>query len=112
LRGNDYIPCRELLCGTEMDEIILTTPEKIKEIVTTCLAEFLTINTSTGPPDKEDEYLKSVKDIANFLGCSSTTAQKFKNQNRQIFLQIGRKFLVRKTDIIDTLKFKSKYYGH
>jgi hypothetical protein len=94
-----------------MDEIILTTPEKIKEIVATCLAEYLTVNASTDQLDKDDEYLKSVKDIANFLGCSSTTAQKFKNQNRQIFLQIGRKFMVRKTDIIDTLKINSKFYG-
>jgi hypothetical protein len=94
-----------------MDEIILTTPEKIKEIVTTCLAEFLTINTSTCPPDKEDEYLKSIKDVAEFIGCSSTTAQKFKNQNRHIFLQIGRKFMVSKTDIIDTLKNKSRDYN-
>jgi hypothetical protein len=94
-----------------MDELIITTPEKIKEIVATCLAEYLTLNASPGPPNGDEEYLKSVKDLANFLGCSSTTAQKFKNQNRHIFIQIGRKFMVRKTDIIDTLKNKSRDYN-
>jgi hypothetical protein len=94
-----------------MNEIILTTPEKIKEIVSTCLSEFLAVNTPTDQLDKDEEYLKGVKDLANFLGCSSTTAQKFKNQNRHIFLQIGRKFMVSKTDIIDTLKNKSRDYN-
>jgi len=95
-----------------MDEIIITTPEKIKQIVETCLKDFLGKNIKTDTPDPHDDYLKSIQDVAKFLGCSNTTAQKFKNQNRHIFIQIGRKFLVGKADIIDTLKINSKYYVH
>ena len=93
-----------------MDEIIITTPEKIKEIIATCLAEYLRESTSTDPPYQDDEYLKSIKDVAEFLGCSSTTAQKFKNKHRHIFLQVGRKFMVKKSDVIDALRSKSRCY--
>ena len=90
-----------------MDEIIITTPEKIKQIIDTCLTDFLNKNIKLGTPDPDNDFLKNIKDIARFFGCSNTTAQKFKNQHKNIFIQIGRKFLVRKTDIIEALKIKS-----
>ena len=74
--------------------------------VETCFKDFLNKNTNAVVSDSDIDFLKSIKDIAGFLGCSNTTAQKFKNQHKHIFIQIGRKFLVKKTDIIDALKIK------
>ncbi len=87
-----------------MDEIIITTPEKIKQIVENCLIEFHNKNMKISTPNPDTDFLKSIKDISRFLGCSTTTAQKFKNEHKNIFIQIGRKFLVRKNDVIEALK--------
>ena len=99
-----------LQSGIEMEEIIIITPEQLKKIIDSCLAQYFKEETSVDPPDIKDEYLKSIVDLAEFLGCSNATAQKFKNRNRHIFLQVGRKFLVRKTDVIDSLRKKSHYH--
>jgi quinolinate synthase len=94
-----------------MDEIIVTTPEKIKQIFESCLIDFLEKNMRKEKSDKEtsaadNDFLKSIKDIARFLGCSCTTAQRIKNQHQDIFIRIGRKFMVSKTELIKVLKAK------
>jgi hypothetical protein len=89
-----------------MDELIITTPGRFKQIVNSCLTDFLDKYTKKSTSEPSDEFLKSIKEIASFLGCSSTTAQKIKNQYKHIFMQLGRKFLVRKTDLIEALKMK------
>jgi hypothetical protein len=55
------------------------------------------------------EYLKSIKEMSDFLGCSDVTSQRIKNQNAEIFLSVGcRKFMVSKTDLLSIFKNRKK----
>ena len=51
-----------------------------------------------------EEYLRSIKEISEFIGCCDTTSQRLKNTYPAIFHQIGRRFIVRKRDLLDSIK--------
>lgn len=55
---------------------------------------------------ENDHYLRSIKDISDFIGCSITTAQKIKNTHKAIFIQTGRKIMVQKEDLLKAIKNK------
>ena len=57
---------------------------------------------------EDDQIVHSIKGLAKFLCCSIPTAQKFKNKFPEIFHQTGKKFLVRKDDILAKMKSKSR----
>ena len=92
-----------------MEEIVVISVEKFKEIIADCLAESRKESQHPDPPCDDGQFLRNIQELAEFLGCSSTTAQKFKNQNRNIFLHVGRKFIVKESDVIEALKCKSRY---
>ena len=54
--------------------------------------------------ENADEYLRSIKEISMFLGCGITKAQSIKNKHPSIFLQMGKKFMVKKEDLLFSLK--------
>ncbi len=58
------------------------------------------------PHDKTEEqpYLYSIKELANFIGCSIVTAQKLKNSKRIPYFQTGRKLIFEKSKILEALK--------
>jgi quinolinate synthase len=53
-----------------------------------------------------NNYLRSINDIAEFIGCSLPTAQKIKNNFPEIVHQYGRKFLINTEDLLNALKLK------
>jgi len=57
---------------------------------------------------EEDLYLRSIKEISAFVGCSDATSQKIKNDNPEIFTQTGRKFIVKISDLTQALKKKRR----
>jgi hypothetical protein len=83
-------------------EIIITTPENIKQIFMECLREYSS-GLNIQNPTKEESYVSSISTLAEFLKCSRTCAQKFKNEHPKIFKQYGRKFLASKIDILNVL---------
>ena len=52
----------------------------------------------------QDQYLRSIKEISAFIGCCDVKSQKIKNNHPEIFVQSGRKFMVKKVDLLETLK--------
>lgn len=70
------------------------------------------ILTIKDPPDKPEEqpYLYSIKELADFVGCSIVTAQKLKNKRQIPYFQTGRKLIFEKSKVLEALKpvFKFK----
>ncbi len=54
----------------------------------------------------EHKMLHSIRELGYFIGCSSVTAQKLKNEGRIPFRQIGRKVLF---DTAEVLKAKEQH---
>ena len=65
-----------------------------------------TQNETTPTPEPESQLLFSVKSLADFLDCSSTTAQKLKNSGKIRYRQFGRKCVFNTVEILEDLKRK------
>ena len=65
------------------------------------LRELLTAPTETAPPPTE--YLHSIQELANFLGCSAPTAQNIKNSGKIRYKQFGRKLIFSTSEILEDL---------
>jgi hypothetical protein len=89
-------------------EFILTTPEQLKQIVNECLESHKNLiqgNTPVQLPD-QPEYLHSIKELADFLGCSTTKAQDLKNKKKIRCRQFGRKVIFIASEVLEDLKRK------
>lgn len=89
-----------------MDEIILTTPEKLKGIVKECLAD-LNIASHHHLDTEQATHLYSIKSLATFLGCSIVTAQKLKNSGKIRFKQFGRKCIFNTNQVLEDLSINN-----
>ena len=56
----------------------------------------------------EERYLRSMNELAEFLGCSVVTAQKFKNEGLLPFVQTGRKVMFDKVELMKCSKLPRK----
>jgi len=56
-------------------------------------------NTIEQPPERKTMY--SIRELSEFIGCSTVTAQKLKNEGRIPYRQIGRKCMF---DTVEVLK--------
>ena len=56
----------------------------------------------------DEDLLTSIKEIASFLRIGITKAQNLKNQHSHIFIQTGRKFWVKKQDLLDAISTPKK----
>lgn len=61
-----------------------------------------------GPPPEEPKFLHSIRELAEFLNCSVTTAQKLKNSGTIPFTQFGRKMIFNAQGVLDALKKKKR----
>ena len=59
----------------------------------------------------ESRKLYSMKELADFLGCSTVTAQVFKNAGRFPYVQVGRKCIFDTEKIIKALERPAKTVG-
>ncbi len=59
--------------------------------------------------DNASKKLYSLKELADFLGCSLPTAQRFKNSGRIPYYQIGRKVIFDSKEILKSLEHALKH---
>jgi hypothetical protein len=59
----------------------------------------------------ERKTLHSIRELSVFLGCSIVTAQKFKNEGRIPYRQIGRKVMFDTQDVLKALESSKKKKG-
>ena len=86
-------------------DLIVTTPEKLKEIIIDCLNEQSNTPLSNDKAH-EPKMLHSIKELANFLNCSVVTAQKLKNSRKIRYHQYGRKVVFNTQHILEDLNKK------
>lgn len=76
---------------------------KINERFDEIKSLILAANPATVKPD-EPEYLYSLQELADFIGCSIVTAQKLKNNKSIPYYQVGRKVVFEKKAVLDALQ--------
>jgi excisionase family DNA binding protein len=64
----------------------------IKSAVMSAMKEIQPV-TATEPVRVEPKYIYSIKELAELLNCSIVTAQKFKNEGKIPYKQMGRKLI-------------------
>lgn len=85
------------------------TQTEFTEIVKQAVSEAMAAMPATNPdPSPERKTLYSIRELSEFLGCSSVTAQKIKNSGRIPFRQVGRKILFDTQDISKALEHVKK----
>jgi excisionase family DNA binding protein len=57
---------------------------------------------------QENKKLYSLKELAEFLGCSVPTAQKIKNSGKIPYVQVGRKLIFETRDLKKALEYHPK----
>lgn len=82
-------------------ELIITTEEKIEEIINRCLANHTQVLIPA--PKPETQYLHSINQLARFLNCSPVTAQKLKNSGKIRYKQFGRKCVFNTVEVLEDL---------
>jgi excisionase family DNA binding protein len=74
----------------------------VENAVTIALAEKKEVQTT------EVRILHSIRELADFLGCSTVTAQKIKNEGRIPFMQVGRKVLFNTAEVTKAIERRRK----
>ncbi len=87
----------------KMDKFIITTQEELKSIIIDCLADFTIQNKESQDLRAPPKLLYSLRELAEFLGCSVVTAQKLKNSKRIRYRQFGRKCVFDTKEILEDL---------
>lgn len=90
-----------------MREIILTTPDELREILNECLAKRNPEPQHTAalePP----KLLYSIHELASFLGCSDVTAFNLKKSGKIRYRQFGRKLVFNTSEILEDLNRKKR----
>ena len=96
-----------------INPIVLNLHKMEKRIFELTVSEFMELlkagQTSTIPaPMAEPKMLYSIKELAEFLKCSTVTAQKIKNSGRIPFSQTGRKVVFDGNAVLQALSIKMK----
>ena len=85
-----------------MKEIIVLTREELVEIIDDCLARHLpTIKEPVKQP--EQKLLYSLRELADFLGCSVMTIHNLKKSGKMRHMQFGRKVIFNTSKIMEDL---------
>ena len=59
----------------------------------------------------EGRLLRSMKEVAEYLGCSVVTAQRFKNEGLLPYVQKGRKVLFDKVELMKCTRLPKKNHN-
>jgi hypothetical protein len=90
-----------------MQNLIITTPEELKQIISDCLTNLNPVN-SSNPEPIAPVLLFSIRELATFLCCSHVTAQKLKNSGKIRYSQFGRKIVFNSAEVLEDLSKKKK----
>lgn len=80
--------------------------ELIQESVKKALAG--SIDVRPVPEVGKSHTLHSIRELADFLGCSTVTAQKYKNERWIPFRQIGRKVMFDTSAVLQAIEQRGK----
>jgi len=67
------------------------------------IREEMAAQKTVAAPEK-DNYLHSLKELADFLHISIATAQRYKNDDIIPYIQVGRKCMFNTVDVMTTMK--------
>jgi len=90
----DGTPIAALTVG-QFKELFHSTPTATPEIIE-----------PTPPPERRT--LHSIRELSDFIGCSTVTAQKIKNSGRIPFRQVGRKVMFDTADVLKAMEQPKK----
>jgi len=65
-------------------------------------------NSPSGKPE-EPKYFYSLKELADFLGCSVVTCHKMKKEKRIPFFQTGRKLIFEKSAVLEAMQPRNRF---
>jgi len=85
-----------------MDTIIITSKEQLIEIVRNAVATELTNKQPLNNSNKR-VAITSIRQGAQFIGCSEPKFQSIKNSGKIRFYQSGRKFLIYTDELLEDL---------
>jgi hypothetical protein len=93
-----------------MEHIIVTTKEQLSELLSDIVHNEVMQIKSTGEQDnkKESHLIFGIRGLANFLVCSTATAQKYKNEKLFPCIQQGRKVIFKSDEVLAGLERKRK----
>ncbi|HET6555704.1 MAG TPA: DUF3853 family protein [Prolixibacteraceae bacterium] len=78
--------------------------KRLEEIVRKAVFDAMTLMVPKEPISPERRPIKSMRGIADFLGCSVVTAQKLKNSGKLPCHQFGRKVLFFTDEVLKDIK--------
>ena len=90
----DGTPIAALTVG-QFKELFYTTPQTAPEVI-------------QPTPQPERKTLHSIRELAEFIGCSTPTAHKFKKSGRIPCRQMGRKVLFDTVDVLNAMDQSKK----
>jgi hypothetical protein len=78
---------------------------KLATVVRNAVAEAMAaIPVSSEPQYPERKILHSIRELSEFIGCSTVTAQKLKNEKRIPYRQLGRKVMFDSVEILKAME--------
>ncbi len=79
--------------------------EKLTAIIEQAVNRAFAANTNFNrEPAQERKTMHSMLELSEFIGCSTVTAQKLKNEGRIPYRQIGRKVLFDSFDVLKAME--------
>ena len=77
---------------------------KLAAIVKNAVAEAMAVMLIQNEPQpQERKILYSIKELSDFIGCSTVTAQKLKNEGRIPYRQVGRKVMFDSVEVLSAM---------
>jgi len=88
----------------KVTKVLITTPEELQETINVAVnMAFANQPQIVHEPPKN---LRSIAALADFLGCSTVTAQKIKNSGILRFYQAGRKVIFKSNEVLEDLAYR------
>jgi excisionase family DNA binding protein len=79
--------------------------KELAEVIKEAVAEEMA-KTAQPTPEPQPKTLHSIRELAEFLGCSVVTAQRYKNEGRIPYSQVGRKVLFNTAEVLKAINKK------
>jgi excisionase family DNA binding protein len=79
--------------------------KELAEVIKEAVAEEMA-KTAQPTPEPQPKTLHSIRELSEFLGCSVVTAQRYKNEGRIPYSQVGRKVLFNTAEVLKAINKK------
>jgi len=85
-----------------MGKLVLIEVEELESIIDKSISKYFN-NVESTPAAPENKILYSIQELADFLHCSTVTAQKLKNSGKVPFTQYSRKIQFNSSEVLAAL---------